>query len=253
MSSPMKLDNSTYSSDFEDIYNSSEPSICDCQNQLGHFDWGGNLRDDLRDSCKRALGIRTEYTPISLINGEDKSIISMATIDKPIDEISTIGSGSATDSDDKWKHGNTYQIACIITSWKGIAVILRRATRDRLKDSNGEVGIVEDKGDAEPALGEVGIVEDKGDAGRASRDVSIFEDKGDAGDLPRTKDRKRKISDKENEDTWTSKKKSKVSVPNENACFTYIWKIGIRLPYQVPGWEETVNSEDICKGYIGHQ
>jgi hypothetical protein len=43
----------------------------------------------------------------------------------------------------------------------------------------------------------------------AGREVSIVVDKGDA-DLTRTKGHKRRMSDRENADTWTSKK-SKVS------------------------------------------
>ena len=73
MSSPMKLDNSTYTSGFEDMYG-DEPAICDCHNQLGHYDWSGNQLENLPELCRRTLGIgvRAEHTSISPNNGEDK-------------------------------------------------------------------------------------------------------------------------------------------------------------------------------------
>jgi hypothetical protein len=79
-----------------------------------------------------------------------------------------------------------------------------------------------------------------------NREVDIVADKGGAGDLTRTKGRKRRMS---NEDTWTSKK-SKVSVPMRMPTQLTFEKKGTGLPYQVSCWEETVNGEDICKGYL---
>ena len=36
---------------------SPEPLMCDCQSQLKHYDINGNPREDLRDPCKRSMGI----------------------------------------------------------------------------------------------------------------------------------------------------------------------------------------------------
>jgi hypothetical protein len=40
----------------EEIYGSSPgPKTCDCQNQLGHFDWNGIPLEDLPDLCKQTI------------------------------------------------------------------------------------------------------------------------------------------------------------------------------------------------------
>jgi hypothetical protein len=45
---------------------SQEPSMCDCQSQLKHYDMNGDPHKDLRDACKRSMGIPVEnMTPIS--------------------------------------------------------------------------------------------------------------------------------------------------------------------------------------------
>ena len=49
---------------------SSEPSICHCQSQLKHYDMNGNAREDLRDACKRSMGISVENVPKSKGNRE---------------------------------------------------------------------------------------------------------------------------------------------------------------------------------------
>lgn len=57
-----------------DIYGSSpEPTMCDCQNQLGHFDWNGVPRENLPDLCMRTMGITAENRPISLKMGKQIS------------------------------------------------------------------------------------------------------------------------------------------------------------------------------------
>ena len=58
LSSPIKIYDLDHWDDLEDIYDSPpEPTLYECQNQHGHFDWSGNLRSDLPDSCKQTLGI----------------------------------------------------------------------------------------------------------------------------------------------------------------------------------------------------
>lgn len=91
------------------------------------------------------------------------------------------------------------------------------------------------------------------------REVSIVKDKRDARDLSSTKGRKRRLSDKENTDTWR-RKKNKVSFrKGHSACFTYshLCIERNRLPYQVSCWKKAVNGEDIYKDYLvsykGHQ
>jgi hypothetical protein len=67
----MKIYNSSPSNDFEDMYApSSEPTTCDCENQLGHFDWNGLPLENLPDLCKQTMGIRAGNMPISPRNGK---------------------------------------------------------------------------------------------------------------------------------------------------------------------------------------
>jgi hypothetical protein len=42
---------------------SPEPSMCDCQSQLKHYDMNGNPHKDLQDVCKRSMGIPVENEP----------------------------------------------------------------------------------------------------------------------------------------------------------------------------------------------
>jgi hypothetical protein len=43
--------------DFIDISSfESQPEMCDCQNQLGHWDWNGVPHEDLPELCKRSMG-----------------------------------------------------------------------------------------------------------------------------------------------------------------------------------------------------
>ena len=70
LSSPMKIYYSTPQDDSTDTYSSSsEFQICDCQSQLGHFDWNGNPHENLPDLCKQTMGIRAE----NIKNGKQKS------------------------------------------------------------------------------------------------------------------------------------------------------------------------------------
>lgn len=39
------------------VGNSPEPSMCDCGNQLAHWDWNGVPHDDLPTKCKNSIGI----------------------------------------------------------------------------------------------------------------------------------------------------------------------------------------------------
>jgi hypothetical protein len=47
---------------------SPEPSMCDCQSQLKHYDMNGDPRNDLRDACKRSMGIPVGNVPTSKEN-----------------------------------------------------------------------------------------------------------------------------------------------------------------------------------------
>jgi hypothetical protein len=100
-SSPIKLCNSTYSSDFEDVHTSPEPEMCDCQNQLGHFDWSGNPHENLPELCRRTLGI-------------------------------------GADPDYEWKQGKVPNCMYKLML-KSVVVILRRASRSQPKDLNARV------------------------------------------------------------------------------------------------------------------
>ena len=58
MSSPINIYDSSQCNDSEDIHTSStESSMCNCQNQLAHFNWNGIPREDLSELCKQTLGI----------------------------------------------------------------------------------------------------------------------------------------------------------------------------------------------------
>jgi len=52
---PMSSQNASPSSNSKD--SSPEPAMCDCQNQLAHYDWNGVPQTDLQDLCKRTMGI----------------------------------------------------------------------------------------------------------------------------------------------------------------------------------------------------
>ena len=62
--------------------NSPESSMCDCQSQLKHYDWNGNPHKDLRDACKRSMGI-----PVNIEDGS------------PIEDAPPVEDASATESD----------------------------------------------------------------------------------------------------------------------------------------------------------
>jgi hypothetical protein len=68
LSSPMKVCNVSYSDNYDDMYTSSTETMCDCQNQLGHFDWNGVVREDLPALCRRTMGIKAGDTTISSNN-----------------------------------------------------------------------------------------------------------------------------------------------------------------------------------------
>ena len=47
-------------SDDHDSNSQPVPTVCDCQNQLGHYDWNGDLHKDLPDLCKKTIGLSAE-------------------------------------------------------------------------------------------------------------------------------------------------------------------------------------------------
>jgi hypothetical protein len=48
----------------------TEPEMCDCQNQLGHWDWSGVPHENLPELCKRSMGINIDNAPKSQSKGE---------------------------------------------------------------------------------------------------------------------------------------------------------------------------------------
>lgn len=38
---------------------SQEPTICDCQNQLAHYDWNGVPLKNLPELCRRTMGLES--------------------------------------------------------------------------------------------------------------------------------------------------------------------------------------------------
>lgn len=44
--------------------------MCDCQNQLGHWDWNGVPHEDLPELCKRSMDIYIDDAPASHRKGE---------------------------------------------------------------------------------------------------------------------------------------------------------------------------------------
>lgn len=44
--------------------------VCDCQNQLAHWNWNGVPHEDLPELCKRSMGIPLNDVPISQENSE---------------------------------------------------------------------------------------------------------------------------------------------------------------------------------------
>jgi hypothetical protein len=82
---------------------SPEPSMCDCQSQLKHYDTNGDPREDLPDWCKRSMGIPVENVPISKGNRELNHLIGTLRIDTYIDGMLTsVEDASATESDSEW-------------------------------------------------------------------------------------------------------------------------------------------------------
>jgi hypothetical protein len=57
--------------DFNDISSfKTQPEMCDCQNQLGHWDWNGVPHEKLPELCKRSMGINIDNAPTSHRKGE---------------------------------------------------------------------------------------------------------------------------------------------------------------------------------------
>ena len=51
---------------FDDISSyETQPKMCNCQNQLGHWDWNGVPHKDLPELCKRSMGINIDNAPTS--------------------------------------------------------------------------------------------------------------------------------------------------------------------------------------------
>ena len=64
-SSPEPLNN------FNNISSSEmQCKMCDCQNQLGHWDWNGVPHEDLPELCKRSMDIYIDDAPASHRKGE---------------------------------------------------------------------------------------------------------------------------------------------------------------------------------------
>lgn len=70
---------------------SPEPLFCDCQNQLAHWDWNSVPHKDLRDACKRSMGIPLEPTSGNDVNKADENVDSLTESD--------------SEWDPQWEHG----------------------------------------------------------------------------------------------------------------------------------------------------
>lgn len=89
---------------------SPEPTTCDCQSQLKHYDWNGVPRKDLPDLCKRTMGTG---------NNEDA----------PVTE-------SSSESDPEWEHCKTNRFLMYKSS-HGVTVKIKRAKRKGAKNAGG--------------------------------------------------------------------------------------------------------------------
>jgi hypothetical protein len=82
---------------------SPESSMCDCQSQLKHYDMIGNPHKDLRDACKRSMGIPVEDAP-------------------PVEDVPPVEGASATESDPEW--GDFKQEHCKINQFESSKLIV---------------------------------------------------------------------------------------------------------------------------------
>jgi hypothetical protein len=48
----------------------TQPKMCDCENQLGHWNWIGVPHKDLPELCKRSMGIDIDNALTSQREGE---------------------------------------------------------------------------------------------------------------------------------------------------------------------------------------
>lgn len=88
----------TYSSE-------TEPEMCDCQNQLGHWDWSGVPRKNLPELCKRSMGINIDNAPTSQIKGEWISNGLHGRNWHTSGKDDSDGDTSVTESDHEWPRG----------------------------------------------------------------------------------------------------------------------------------------------------
>jgi hypothetical protein len=75
-----------------------EPSMCDCQSQLKHYDMNGDPHKDLRDACKHSMGIPVENVLISKGN-RDRELNHILYTDG---KLTSVEDASATESDPEW-------------------------------------------------------------------------------------------------------------------------------------------------------
>jgi hypothetical protein len=48
----------------------SSPRVCQCENQLAHFDWAGRPHPDLPECCRPAVGYATMASHIAVDDGK---------------------------------------------------------------------------------------------------------------------------------------------------------------------------------------
>jgi len=174
-----------------------EPIMCNCQNQLGHWDWNGVPHEDLPELCKWSVGAYLENGLTSPKNGKREVSNSLCgELTYLQDEVSISRTGdvnensSATESDPEWENGKTNQI-CDVQKLKALVVTTR------------QTGLKHSVRNASGNLKDTNIA-------NAKKDIVV------GGDGPTgTRGRKRKQLSNEIPGTWTCKK-SKVSVHMTN-------------------------------------
>ena len=184
--------------DFNDI---SSPEMCDCQNQLGHWDWNGVPHQKLPDSCKRSMGINIDNAPTSDRKGE------------------LISDGLRGRNWHTWKVDSDGDTSVTESESDGDTSVTE-------SESNGNTSVIESDPDQEWSSGKINILKSykglkkwvvieqavqKDSIGNASGDLKDITNKVDATNPTCTKGRKRRLSEDENLGIMTCKK-SKVSV-----------------------------------------
>jgi len=110
---PSAISDSRDSSPWIQNDSSPEPTMCSCQNQLGHWDWNGVPHKDLLELCKKTMAMG-EDALTSQKDGENMFQFSPRQELRNLEDGSDNGANgdtSATESDrewdPEWEHGKT--------------------------------------------------------------------------------------------------------------------------------------------------